>query len=202
MPSIPLGRLRWPIAAVLGVLSFFGTPPVKALDWLFTSKGRLVLLVVALVVGFWPQIRASQLAQWLTLRFRTIKPIPRRKLRKRSFALVRDMHAYAATHKASALNMGLTNRYHATQAAIEAASSEAEHEELWKQHAAGIIDYSADLRRELSAELGGRVEYVLGEYQRLGLLSDREAVVLRSNASFPEHVSDVAKRIEAIAHGF
>jgi hypothetical protein len=96
--------------------------------------------------------------------------------------------------------MGITNRYHATQAAIQAASTEAEHKELWMQHAAGIIDYSADLRRELNAELGGRVEYVLGEYQRMGMLSFGEANVLRSNANFPEHVSDVAKRVEAIAH--
>jgi hypothetical protein len=76
------------------IFSFIGEAPVNGLNWLFTDKGRLCLLLFALAVGFWPQI-SKWIEEQELLRHR---PMSKRKLKAATEHLYRDMSAWFDEH--------------------------------------------------------------------------------------------------------
>jgi hypothetical protein len=73
----------------------------------------------------------------------------------------------------------------------------------WIQHSEPrqFVVWATTEPQRLGAVIGGQLEHVLGEYVRLGLLSDVEASILRARCQSVEGLTDAANKIEGIARG-
>jgi len=138
----------------LFVVSFYGKAPADALHWLFTPRGRLGLLVAGLLIGFWPQLYS-----WLQDRIVGLltgtRPVTNRRLRKETHSLVADIHRYVRENP----------RY---EPSFWSAAGHADWFALQEEYE----KRSQEERNALAERFGGRVAFVLSEFDKRGMLSD------------------------------
>jgi hypothetical protein len=164
------GRVRWPIAVVIAIYSFIGRAPAEAVEWLSTGRGRLALLLFALVVGFWPQL--SEWTREQIVGYRTgIRPVTNRRLQKEAKKLAAEMQAYAASHNSRSEEYrdwtDLLNR-------MDTATTEGEKFAILHEEKAKKAANSFEQTQRLSELFGGRVSFVMNEFEKRGMASGAE----------------------------
>jgi hypothetical protein len=191
MPKVP-GRVRWVVSAALFLLSFFGKAPVDALDWLFTSRGRLALLLLGLAIGFWPQLSRWAIQQWLTVR-----PVSKKRLRRDTQALVVDLRAYM---KASPEPFAVTvDTHQQTVTAMNATADQAEKDRLWNAYKRDLVELWGRNTQEFAGRFGGRISYVMDEFARLGLLDGDARNRLMWQTETTAQIMQATNSLEALA---
>jgi hypothetical protein len=173
--SLP-NRIRWPVAVLIGGYSFFGKAPVEGLDWLFTDKGRLCLLLVALGIGFWPGIW-----NWIKEQFLACRPMSKRKLRKETQGLVADIYGFAKSHPSA--HVTTANAFFGRSAQEQDATTPEEKREIGLAINSELTAAYENERHELHERFGGRIQHVVGEFRRRALLLDDEASILNGSAA-------------------
>jgi hypothetical protein len=184
-------RVRWVIAASLALYSFLGPSNKSALDWLTTSKGRLCLLLAALGIAFWPQLRSE--GERLLLR---IRPISKRRLWRETDAIATDLEEFVRTHDTSAAT---TVRGFSLSFRLENVEDQNERDAIWAEHMTEVLENHEKQAAELREFDGGRVSFVLREYERRGLLSESERIRLEFWASFTAMAAEAADRLRGLA---
>lgn len=190
-----LGRLRWLVAVILGALSFLGETPADWLDWLFTDRGRLALLLVALGLGFWPQIKQG-IQDWMV---RSL-PTSKRRLRRETKALVGDIRKFVADEPAPWA--AIAEHQQQMTRGLTAATTTEERQELAARSQLAFVESRERERHDLAARFGGRGEVIIGEGQRRNLLTEAEADHLRWYLQSKGWLSEAAIRLEALGRRF
>src|SRR6266536_3343479 len=187
--------LRWMIAVALFAISFFGRAPYAELDWLFYSGGKLALLLVGLGIGFWAHIWP-----WLQERFARVRPVSKRRLKREALRLASDMHSHAAAHRAKSTIASITEHRTASRQ-MRAAASEEESQRIWDEHMVASLQSNLEETTLLQQEFGGRVSFVLNEFERRGLLSG-PARILRHEIEWESQsagwISSAASKVEGL----
>jgi hypothetical protein len=148
---------------VIALLSFFGSSPWEQSDWLFTSRGRLALLLVALGIMFWPHI-----VEWLKGRWLHAGRVSRRRLVREADGLAADLLAYSASSNSSARSI---REHFETTRKMQAASSEEEKSRIWNESTIATVQQYSRETNELRLLEGGRLGFVLGEFERRGVIT-------------------------------
>jgi hypothetical protein len=184
----------------LFALDFFGKSPASGLDWLFTNKGRLGLLLVALGIGFWPQLWGWVKKSWLDVR-----PPSRKRLKRETRTLVADLHKEIARQQhpsstfADSEFFKLLSRQHRE---LQSADP--------KDVPSVVLRHSAETdakRREkidpLRERFGGRLTYLISEYRAYPVFGQPDGP---SSGLWLDHLLesgnlvDLAKELEAMSH--
>jgi hypothetical protein len=192
-PKIP-DRVRWPVAVVIGAYSFFGHAPVEALDWLFTEKGRLALLLAALGIGFWPQ-----LSKWAKEQFLAGRPASKRKLKKNVMGLVAQLREFES--REIPLRTKMENEHFQRMTLSINAKDKAETDALWHEQMRERRELDERQALHLREQLGGQLSYAIREFRRRQMLTDSEATKLEwetGNGS-PYWVSHATNTLEGMA---
>ncbi|HTE83158.1 MAG TPA: hypothetical protein VK821_00315 [Dehalococcoidia bacterium] len=179
------------IASALFVLSFFGRAPVMELHWLFTGRGRLLLLLVGLGIGFWPHVAA-----WLKDRLVWVRPVSKRKLKREALQLATDMHAYVLAHPSSTVTSIAGHRE--TSAQMQAAATEDEKNRIWRGYTDRLVQQSMTEKAQLTQGFGGRLQFVLVEFERIGLLEPHERHLIEWEAGSLGWLGSAATTVEAL----
>ncbi len=192
-PKIP-DRVRWPVAVVIGAYSFFGHAPVEALDWLFTEKGRLALLLAALGIGFWPQ-----LSKWGKEQILAGRPASKRKLRKNVMGLVAQLREFERCE--IPLRTKMEDEHFRRMALSINTKNQAEKHALWHEQTSERRELDERQALQLREQLGGQISYAIREFRRRRMLTDSEASKLEwetGNGS-PYWVSHATNTLEGLA---
>jgi hypothetical protein len=96
----------------------------------------------------------------------------RRRLRRETFTLTREIHEFLKTEPPS-FSEALT-----THAVLMAASTEEERNAAWAERNARIWQRMQEEHRQLAQLFGDKVTYLLSEYRRRGMLSESDASML------------------------
>lgn len=174
-----------------GVFSF--TAGSLAVDALFVEDDLIpgawwALFILAAVSGLYWIVTSKPIAPRLpSLRFDIAGPgfsvhvLPpeksdaARRLRRKTDDLVGEIHSYLQTVPGYGPSL---QRHHGVFDKMQAADSEEEKSEIWHQYTQEEMKASEVERRELVARFGGRVEFLLTEYGRRGLLSESRSILL------------------------
>jgi hypothetical protein len=119
-------RIRWTFAAFLTLYSFFGTS--SPLGWLTTPKGRLLVLLAALAIAFWPQLVVE--LRKIVLR---VRPVGKRELRRETQRTVEALHAYRHGHPPPS-RVEQTSEWFQLTRAMTAAPDDSKRTDLWNQY--------------------------------------------------------------------
>lgn len=84
--------------------------------------------------------------------------------------------------------------------AMEQAESDQDRNRIWVDHINKTRDASAKERTAISKEFGGRVHYLLTEYESRGLLSDEDKRFLMWSLNSNHWLVEVAVRLESLRH--
>jgi hypothetical protein len=151
--------LRW----LIGLLSFGWAIALSILGWL-GAAGPYVLAAVAVVLLEWERIYAAVAGWWLHAR-----PLSRRRLRAETLALVAEMRS-RASQAATTLERHVES-FEELSRKMEAAATDSERNAIWREHNEAVSRQSADESASLERDFGGRLRFVLNEFDRREMLS-------------------------------
>jgi hypothetical protein len=161
--------------------------------------GGLVLVVFswAPTATRLPSVEVDRTGQGFALRFLPPERSGKKKLRSETFRLAKDIHAYLkAQPSSSAQSIAEHQQFvQATQGA-----SEAETNARWQEYTAKSVERSERERLELAQRFGGRLQYLFAEYQRRGMLTDRDVSRMEWEAGSSHWIAGSASRLEGLAH--
>jgi len=155
------------------------------------------LLVLPVVSPWLPSIGLEH-GDGIALRIRgpMRRPQGKRKVRQETQSLVRDIRDYLRSQP-NATIQSLTD-HQATTQAMSNAKDEAEKNAIWNQMTLGLIERSEKERYELAERFGGRLHYLIGEYQRRGLLNEGDAHLLEWQAGSMHWMGQTATTLDAL----
>lgn len=171
------------------------------------GKGLAIALVIlgtlAMVVAVEPVARRLpsfrfERGDGFALRVRAPELAGKRRLKAQTFQLVRDIrvHVKDAYPRSRAQD-------HAKWAEMVAASQRTTDEEArtkaWTEYIASSMQRRDREGVELAELFGGRIIYLAGEYQRRGMLSERDVRHLQWEAGSLGWITDAANQLEALA---
>jgi hypothetical protein len=121
----------------------------------------------------------------------------RARLRAAALELVSDMRAYLAEQSAPMVDA--MDQHQAATDAMHAAPNDQERRRLWNAQGLEMAEQMERERQQLASRFGGRIEHVLAEYARLGVIEDGAAVHIRELCGSKWWLSQAASKIEGIA---
>jgi hypothetical protein len=183
------------LTGCLGVGGLLGFTVFDYLDWL--GEAGPWLTAGAVVVAFeWEKIEPRLLPI-----LRRVPSVSRRRLAKEADRLAADLLEYAKTHDSSA--QSIRDHFETTRQ-MQAAKSEDEKSQIWNERTAVESQRHAQESHELRELEGGRLSFVLGEFERRGLINQADRHQIEWMATTSAHWSaqaagdlrGLARRIE------
>lgn len=142
-------------------------------------------------------LERSSRADGVALRVRPPEARGKKRLRQETERLVSDMHEYLRSQPDPMVE---SLRDHDERVrAMEGASTEEERRRLWQEFNQRMVEKSGRERQELAALFGGRLRYVLHEYQQRSMISESEASRLQFEAQSTGWLHDAASTLESLA---
>jgi hypothetical protein len=168
---------------------------------------RVLISFAAITVAFElaqrPQIRSAlpsiqlELGDGFALRFRPPAGGSKRRLRRQTLALVKDMRAHALAQGNPA-----TPDYEQTTrewAEMDAATDEVTKTEIFRRHTQEHLARSHHSQLVLDGLFGGRILHVLNEFERRGLVVGGNARDIEWLAHSEYWLGEAASKLEALA---
>ena len=136
----------------------------------------------------------------------SIKPPParpksKRKLKTDTMELVKEIRGYVTETLPRARAEEDVER-RAMEVAMPPGAPDANDEEqsrIWHEYTRGMHARSDRQRAELAALFGGRVAYVLSEYERRNMIEGKDVRYTQWHCGSLHHITEAANRLEALA---
>jgi hypothetical protein len=133
----------------------------------------------------------------VVLRIRRPARSGRRRLRRDALALAGEIHAHVQS--APVPHSRSSEQFFDNVAAMKAAQSEAERNQLWREYTNRSTEEWAREAQQLTALFGGRMQYLAEELRRRGRITDLELRKLEWEVNSLYWLADAATTIEAAA---
>lgn len=171
-------------------------------DQLNTGLALWVLGVGTIAAIYWiataqPVVSRVGSITWETqgrshaLRFNPPEGRGKKKLKKETEQLVRDIWEHVQSSP--------VQEHREVSRAMQAADSENDRSAIWHAYTEQLLEDSERERRANREKFGGRLEYVLREFQRLGWIDESERSSLMWKLGSNHWIQDTASALEALA---
>jgi hypothetical protein len=181
----------WLCAIAAGVLL---SKPVAVVLFVI---GAVAMLAAWEPVGSRLPTLAVERENGIAVRVRPPRRTGRGRLRREAFALAAEIHSYV---QAESPRVADDRDWFETGRAARAAQTDEERGHIFQEHTMRSSERSAQETQELRRRFGGRMQYVMDEFQRRGMLSDRDLLRLGWEMNSSHWIVQAANKIEGLAH--